>query len=61
MKHLFRIPSWYKFLVLSIYGFSSPFILNQNFYNLSYILKTIIAFVYIIIGIWIIQMWNKNM
>ncbi len=60
MKHLFRIPPWYKFTILSIYAFSSPFILNQNFYNLSYILKILIAVIYTVIGIWILSMWNKN-
>jgi len=60
MKHLFRIPSWYKFAVLSVYAFSAPFILNQNFYSLSYVLKFLIATIYIVVGIWILLMWNKN-
>lgn len=60
MIYLFRIPPWYKLMTSSIYSFSGYLIFDRYFPHLSLFLSFTVIVAFSALGIWIINMWKKN-
>ena len=55
----YRIPNWYKFLVLILYTLSGSVLFGSPFPRTPTVF--VLYAVYAAIGLWIILMWNKTL
>lgn len=60
MIYHFRIPSWYKFTILTIYTLLGTAVLGEGFLLLSHWIKITILGIFGAIGIWILTMWRQE-
>ena len=61
MIYHFRIPTWYKFTLLTLYVLIGTAALGENFSLLALWIKLLVLIILAVFGLWIFLIWKKEL